>query len=134
VADFVFTTCTGLCPVMTEQMHEFQKLTKDSGIQMVSFSVDPEHDTPAALTAYANMNKADLSCWHFLTGDKEMLWNISNSMKLAVGQGDSNHQVMHSSHFLLVDGRGHVRGVYDYKNSGYLKQLVNDANALATVK
>jgi protein SCO1/2 len=134
VADFVFTTCTGLCPVMTEQMHEFQKLTSESGIQMVSFSVDPEHDTPAALTQYARMNNADLSRWHFLTGDKEMLWNISNSMKLAVGKGDGSHQVMHSSHFLLVDGDGHVRGVYDYKNSGYLKQLVADANSLTTVK
>ena len=55
--------------------------------------------------------RADLSRWHFLTGDKEMLWNISNGMKLAVGPGD-DHQVMHSSHFLLVDGGGHVRGVY----------------------
>jgi len=134
VADFVFTTCTGLCPEMTEQMHEFQKLTDGTNIQMVSFSVDPEHDTPAALLDYANMNKADLSRWHFLTGDKEVLWQISNGMKLAVGQGDGSHQVMHSSHFLLMDRDGHVRGVYDYKDSGYLKQLVNDANSLATVK
>jgi cytochrome oxidase Cu insertion factor (SCO1/SenC/PrrC family) len=134
VADFVFTTCTGLCPMMTEQMHEFQKLTDGSGIQMVSFSVDPEHDTPAALLAYANMNGADLSRWHFLTGEKETLWQISNGMKLAVGAGDSNHQVMHSSHFLLVDASGHVRGVYDYKDAGYLKRLVNDANSLIDKK
>jgi protein SCO1/2 len=129
VADFVFTTCTGLCPMMTQQMSEFQKQTAGSGIQMVSFSVDPEHDTPAVLTAYAADARADLSRWHFLTGDKEKLWQISNSMKLAVGQGD-NHQVMHSSHFLLVDGGGHVRGVYDYKDSGFMTRLVADANAL----
>ena len=131
VADFVFTTCTGLCPMMTEQMHEFQKMTDGSGINMVSFSVDPEHDTPAALTVYANMNKADLSRWHFLTGDKETLWQISNAMKLAVGPGDGSHQIMHSSHFLLVDRDGHVRGIYDYKDPGYLKQIVADAQALA---
>ena len=130
VADFVFTTCTGLCPMMTEQMHEFQKLTDGSQIQIVSFSVDPEHDTPAALMAYAKMNKADLSRWHFLTGEKETLWKISNAMKLAVGRGDGSHQIMHSSHFLLVDGEGHVRAVYDYKDSGYLKRLVADANSL----
>ncbi len=133
VADFVFTTCTGLCPMMTEQMHDFQMKTTGSPVQMVSFSVDPEHDTPAALKAYAEMNKADLSRWHFLTGDKEMLWNISNAMKLAVGTGD-DHQVMHSSHFLLVDGGGHVRGVYDYKNAGFMDRLVDDANTLVTTK
>lgn len=87
VADFVFTNCTSLCPMMTEQMHEFQQKTAGSSVQMVSFSVDPEHDTPAALKTYAQMNQADLSRWHFLTGDKEMLWQISNAMKLAVGPG-----------------------------------------------
>jgi protein SCO1/2 len=129
VADFVFTTCTGLCPMMTQQMSEFQKQTLGSDIQMVSFSVDPEHDTPAVLKTYATDAKADLNRWHFLTGSREMLWQISNSMKLAVGNGD-NHQVMHSSHFLLVDTGGHVRGVYDYKDSGYLARLVKDARSL----
>ena len=132
VADFVFTTCTGLCPMMTQQMSEFQKQTAGSNIQMVSFSVDPEHDTPALLTAYASDAKADLSRWHFLTGDKEQLWTISNAMKLAVGPGD-DHQVMHSSHFLLVDADGHVRGVYDYKDSGFMAQLVADSKKLSAV-
>lgn len=130
VADFVFTSCTGLCPMMTEQLHVFQQKTAGSPVQMVSFSVDPEHDTPAALKAYAEVNKSDLSRWHFLTGDKEAIWNISNAMKLAVGPGD-DHQVMHSSHFLLVDGGGHVRGIYDYKDAGFMDKLVADANTLA---
>jgi protein SCO1/2 len=131
VADFVFTTCTGLCPMMTQQMSEFQKQTAGSNIQMVSFSVDPEHDTPAVLTSYARDARADLSRWHFLTGDKETLWKISTAMKLAVGPGDgTDHQVMHSSHFLLVDGNGAVRGVYDYKDPGFMAQLVNDAKSL----
>jgi protein SCO1/2 len=130
VADFVFTTCTGLCPMMTQQMGEFQKQTHGSAIQMVSFSVDPEHDTPPVLSAYARDAGADLSRWHFLTGNKETLWQISNSMKLAVGDGD-NHQVMHSSHFLLVDGDGHVRGVYDYKDAGFMARLVSDAKEIS---
>jgi protein SCO1/2 len=130
VADFVFTTCTGLCPMMTEQMRAFQKATAGSAIQMVSFSVDPENDTPAVLAAYAVRNKADLSRWHFLTGNRDTLWTISNAMKLAVGPGD-DHQVMHSSHFLLIDGNGHVRGVYDYKDAGFMDNLVTDARTLA---
>jgi protein SCO1/2 len=136
VADFVFTTCTGLCPLMTRQMAEFQNQTAGLPIQMVSFSVDPQRDTPAALTAYARDAKADLTRWHFLTGedkgeDKETLWNISKAMKLAVDDGDgSDHQVMHSSHFLLVDKDGRVRGVYDYKNAGFMAELVSDATKL----
>lgn len=130
VADFIFTSCTGLCPMMTEQMRVFQQKTAGSPVQMVSFSVDPEHDTPAELKAYAQRNKSDLTRWHFLTGSEEAIWNISNAMKLAVGPGD-NHQVMHSSHFLLVDGSGHVRGVYDYKDAGFMDKLVADANTLA---
>jgi protein SCO1/2 len=131
VADFVFTTCTGLCPLMTQQMCDFQQKTAGTGIQMVSFSVDPEHDTPAVLTTYANDTKADLTRWHFLTGDKEQLWKISTAMKLAVGTGD-DHQVLHSSHFLLVDRDGHVRGIYDYKDAGFMAHLVADAKKLTT--
>jgi protein SCO1/2 len=133
VADFVFTSCTSYCPLMTQQLHDFQLRTAGLPVQMVSFSVDPEHDTPAELKKYAAMNNADLSRWHFLTGDKEMLWNISNAMKLAVGPGD-DHQVMHSSHFLLVDGGGHVRGVYDYKDAGFMDRMVADTNTLAATK
>lgn len=131
VADFVFTGCTGLCPLMTQQMGEFQNQTTGSPVQMVSFSVDPQNDTPPVLKTYAQQNKADLSRWHFLTGDKETLWQISNAMKLAVGQGD-NHQIMHSSHFLLVDRNGHVRGVYDYKDAGFMAKLVADAGTLVS--
>jgi protein SCO1/2 len=131
VADFIFTGCTSLCPLMTQQMHEFQKATPGSSVQMVSFSVDPANDTPKVLTAYAQQNKADLSRWHFLTGDKEKLWTISNAMKLAVGPGDGSHQIMHSSHFLLVDRDGHVRGVYDYNSPGFMSKLQTDAAALS---
>jgi protein SCO1/2 len=131
VADFVFTSCSGMCPLMTEQLREFQN--KTNGINMVSFSVDPETDTPAVLKDYANKNKADLSRWHFLTGSKETMWNISNGMKLAVGPGD-DHQIMHSSHFLLVDQSGHVRGIYDYKRAGFMNDLIADAKTLASEK
>jgi protein SCO1/2 len=129
VADFVFTGCSGLCPLMTQQMSEFQKQTAGSPVQMVSFSVDPKNDTPPVLAKYAQQYKADLSRWHFLTGEKQTLWQISNAMKLAVGPGD-DHQIMHSSHFLLVDRNGHVRGVYDYKDAGFMARLVADAAAL----
>ncbi len=134
VADFVFTTCPSMCPLMTRQFADFQNATPGSPVQMVSFSVDPEHDTPRVLKQYADQNRADLSRWHFLTGDKEGIWKVSVGMKLAVGPGDAEHQVMHSSHFLLVDRGGKVRGVYDYKDAGYMKKLIADAQSLTEAK
>jgi protein SCO1/2 len=134
VADFVFTECQGLCPMMTQHLAEFQKLTPNSPVQMVSFSVDPEHDTPAVLKGYATDAKADQTRWHFLTGTQTQTWEISKAMKLAVGP-DKGNQVIHSSHFLLVDGKGQVRGVYDTEGPGFdLNKLAADANTLAHQK
>jgi len=134
VADFIFTNCTSLCPLMTRNMAQFQKMTADApAIQMVSFTVDPDRDTPAVLHNYALTNGADLSRWHFLTGTRDQTWDISKAMKLAV-EPDRGSQVMHSSHFLLVDQNGHVRGIYDSNTGGFLAQLVTDAKRLAATK
>jgi protein SCO1 len=130
VADFIFTNCDSLCPMMTAHLAEFQKLTRGSDVQMVSFTVDPDRDNPAALKKYGQNALADESRWHFLTGTRAQTWDISKAMKLAVGP-DRGDQVMHSSHFLLVDGAGHVRGIYDSNEAGFLSKLVDDANWLA---
>ena len=139
VADFVFTHCTSFCPVMTQSMAAFQKASADAGladVRMASFTVDPDRDTPAVLKAYAAANGADEKRWSFLTGTQKQMWDLSTGMKLSVGPGDlaggpAGMQVMHSSHFLLVDQAGRVRGVYDFKDAAYLKQLLADAKRLS---
>jgi cytochrome oxidase Cu insertion factor (SCO1/SenC/PrrC family) len=131
IADFVFTHCAGICPMMTQNLARFQKLTPGSSVQMVSFSVDPEHDTPAVLKAYGAEVKADESRWHFLTGTRAQTWEISKGMKLAVGP-DTGDQVMHSSHFLLVDGDGKVRGIYDADDANFMKKLIDDSASLSS--
>src|ERR1700686_554401 len=69
VADFIYTTCPGPCPRMTSQMHEVQKATaKMQGVKLVSFTVDPERDTPPVLAEYAKMHGASAERWYFLTG------------------------------------------------------------------
>jgi protein SCO1/2 len=134
VADFVFTHCAGICPMMTKHLADFQKATVGSPVQMVSFSVDPERDTPAVLKQYAAEAKADESRWHFLTGaTRQQLWAIAKGMNLAVGQ-DTGDQVMHSNHFLLVDGQGKVRGVYNSEDDTFLPKLIADANKLVDQK
>lgn len=130
VANFVFTHCAGICPMMTKHMADFQRATKGSTVHMVSFSVDPERDTPAALKDYAAAAKADESRWHFLTGaTRAQLWAIAKGMNLAVGE-DTGDQVMHSNHFLLIDGGGKVRGVYNSEDGKFLSKLVADADAV----
>lgn len=130
VVDFIFTQCQGMCPLMTRHMFDLQRNTAGSAVQLVSVSVDPENDTPAVLAGYAAANKADTSRWHFLTGSKIATWDLSKALKLAVAP-DRGGQVFHSSRFLLVDGAGQVRGVYDSHEPGSLTKLAADARTLA---
>ena len=131
IADFIFTHCAGICPMMTENLARFQKLTPGSSVEMVSFSVDPEHDTPQVLKKYGAEVKADESRWHFLTAaHRSQIWEISKGMKLAVGP-DTGDQVMHSSHFLLVDGHGKVRGIYDADTAGFMQKMIDDSAAVS---
>ncbi len=139
VADFIFTHCATFCPVMTQSMAAFQRASAAAGlsaVRMASFTVDPDRDTPPVLKAYAAVNGADPARWSFLTGNQAEMWDLSTGMKLSVGPGDklggaAGMQVMHSSHFLLIDPRGRVRGVYDFKDAAYLKQLLADAKRLS---
>src|SRR5215813_10654269 len=75
VANFIFTQCTGPCPTMTRQMRQIQ--AQSQTVQLVSFSVDPAHDTPEALAAYARNFKPDFSRWRFLTGEQSALNDIA---------------------------------------------------------
>ncbi len=95
VADFIFTQCNSLCPLMTQNMANFQKKSAGSGVQMVSFSVDPENDTPPILKDYAAKNGADESRWHFLTGTRALAkpGAVSQGMKRSPVGPDDGKQV-----------------------------------------
>lgn len=117
VADFIFTNCAGPCPVMSRRMQDLQaELLRDrmDKVVCVSFSVDPERDTPAALREYADQRGASPSRWLFVTGPKAALRALCvNGFKLAVQDDASpDDQILHSSRFVLVDKRGRIRGYY----------------------
>ena len=132
VADFVFTHCPGACPKMTMRMAGLQKAAPDPDVHFVSFSVDPERDTPAVLKQYAQNYDADPNRWHFLTGDKAAMFATARGMKLtAEPAGVLGPEIAHAEKFLLVDGQGRVRGVYDSKDEDDMKRLAADAAALA---
>ena len=133
IADFFFSSCTTICPIMTARMSQLQKAIPTPRIQFISFSVDPDHDTPAVLKQYSRMWEADDSRWHFLSTEKKTLAETAAGMKTFVRPPDKDTQIQHSSIFILVDGNGKVRGVYDGTDSFALRRLTVDAVTLAGV-
>jgi len=133
VADFIFTRCAGTCPAMSSNMRKLQdQLFED--IRLVSFSVDPYHDTPEVLTGYANRYGADRDRWLFLTGEPEAIQKLSvGGFKLALDptSGTEAEPITHSSRFVLVDRSGNIHGYYGTQEAQDLDRLVKDANNLA---
>lgn len=120
IAAFIFTRCQGPCPMMTSQMAELQKSlgthARWPDLRLLSFTVDPDFDTPARLTEYAGWAQADPEHWLFLTGTREYVWNlVRHGFKLPIGEndGDPNMPIFHSQKFLIIDGQGRIRGLYD---------------------
>ncbi|MCC6756191.1 MAG: SCO family protein [Solirubrobacterales bacterium] len=128
VADFIFTTCTGPCPLLSTRMAGLHKTFKgDSQVGFVSISVDPDTDTPAVMAAYAKRYGADTSQWHFLTGPKDAINELAVK-GFKVGSGDV--PVMHDLHFILVDDVGRIRGYYTGTNPDDVADLQRDIEIL----
>jgi cytochrome oxidase Cu insertion factor (SCO1/SenC/PrrC family) len=127
VADFMFTTCPGPCPLMTSQMHQVQKALENEGIRLVSFTVDPEHDTPAVLLEYGQRFKATPGVWHFLTGSRADLHHLSREVfKL----GDVDGSLEHSTRFVLIDRHAQIRAYYATSEPDAIPRVIEDARAL----
>jgi protein SCO1 len=137
-AAFMFTRCPTVCPRITRRMRELQRAAAAEGVklQLVSFSVDPEHDTPQVLRGYALTHSADLTSWRFVTGPMEELRRTSEQgFKLALDgkptPGEEHFGLFHGSHLVLVDPRGKVRGYYRTSEDEQMSQLLKDAASLA---
>jgi len=127
VADFIFTSCAGQCPLMSLEMRRLQGLFgPETGFRFVSFSVDPERDTPEVLASYADRYEAEKGRWFFLTGPKQEINRILKEFFLSPAE----EPAMHSVRFILVDGEGQIRGYYDSSDSGSINQLIHDATIL----
>ncbi len=129
VADFIFTRCPGACPVLSKRMAELAQELPLERVNLVSFSVDPEHDRPAVLAAYAAKLEAPPQ-WHFLTGAKADLYAlIRDGFQLMVDdtqqQADSD-PIVHSNRLVLVDRQGRIRGYYNAFEPEALLQLRQD--------
>ena len=128
VADFIFTTCTMACPIMTGNMNIIhKKYKKNDDIRLVSISVYPEYDTPEVLKKYASQYEANTDTWHFLTGNES---TVKEVIKDGFKIGDYEDIIFHSEKFALVDRNGMIRAYYNGMKSEEMKKLKKDINNL----
>jgi protein SCO1/2 len=133
VADFFFTTCLGICPIMTEEMIRVYKAYKDEpDVLILSHTVDPQHDTPEVLARYAQNRGVNSEKWHFVTGDKKQLYDLARySYLVDATEGDNGpNDFVHTENFALVDRDGRIRGYYDGTDSVEVKKLIGDIRLL----
>jgi protein SCO1 len=136
VVDFIFTRCSSSCPRLTARMGELQELLarQKSSARLVSFSVDPENDTPAVLSEYAAQAHADLSRWSFVTGPLEQIERAAiDGFKVSVekiSRDAGDYDVVHGEWFVLVDAGGRLRGYYSVREASDLDALAKDVQVL----
>ncbi len=133
VADFVFTHCSGQCPMMHERMRTLAQMIQHPDVRLVSFSVDPERDTPRVLAEYAAQQRWPMQRWSFVTGARAEITRVCREgFHLAMGDGESQAEpVTHSVRLALVDRRGDIRGYYDASDTAQMAQLIRDLRQLA---
>lgn len=141
IADFFFTTCKTICPIMTDNMVLIQDKIKDmDDVKLLSFSVTPDIDTPEVLRKYATEKGVIDSKWNMVTGSQKDIYYLARQSFLAVktGSPDEMYDMVHTENFILVDKNGRIRGFYDGTNydnettdgTKNLVQLLEDVNWL----
>lgn len=137
VASFIFTRCETVCPAITRHMARIQDRTRnlEPTLHLVSFSVDPEHDTPERLAEYARAHRASPRMWSFLTGPADSVREtVEKGLRVTMQRdaGDpSPAAITHGTHLVLVDGAARIRGYYDPETPGAMDRVVRDAALLA---
>jgi protein SCO1/2 len=129
VADFFFTTCPTICPIMKTQMLRVYEAYKDNDqVLLLSHSIDPVHDSVAVLREFAGKLGVDSDKWHFVTGPKEEIYEIGQESYMVTAMEDENEPggYLHSGAFLLIDKDRRIRGIYDGTVGEEVDQLIAD--------
>ena len=135
IVNLIFTRCPTVCPVVTLKMRNLGRELPTDGVQMVSFTVDPDFDSPKQLARFAERHRADRSDWFFVTGDPEQLeQRIQSSLKIGLERRGNSAagvpNIVHGTHFVLVDQERRIRGYYDSADPDRLQTLVEDVQRL----
>lgn len=137
VADFFFTTCQSICPIMTDHMVKIQKeLKDDQDVMLLSHTVTPDIDTIEQLKRYALKKGVDDDKWNLVTGDKKEIYQLARKSYLAVkDDGDGGpYDMIHTENFLLIDKKRRIRGFYDGTKPEEIDRLLGDIKHLKKEK
>lgn len=128
VADFFFTTCATICPIMTEHMGQIQyRLKDDPSVLLISHTVTPETDTVSQLKQYALKKGVIPGKWHLVTGDKKEIYDLARkSYLVAKDQPYSPYDLVHTENFVLIDPKRRIRGFYDGTDPQAIETLLSD--------
>lgn len=129
VADFFFTTCPTICPVMkTQLLRVHEKFKEEEDFKIISISIDPNYDKPAILKDFSNKLAIDNHQWNFLTGDQAKIFELGEKEFLVTAQKDENELggYLHSGAFLLIDQNRRIRGIYDGTQEDQVNDLIRD--------
>ena len=133
VADFFFTSCRTICPVMkTQMMRVYEAVEDDPEVALVSHTIDPEYDTVGLLHDYAERLGVNSKKWHFLTGNKDSIYYLAQTSYFVTAMEDEAQQdgFIHSGAFLLIDKEGRIRGKYDGTKPEEIDKLLKDIKIL----
>nr|WP_299674113.1 SCO family protein [uncultured Dokdonia sp.] len=134
IADFFFTTCQTICPIMTEHMVEIQQeLKNDPEIKLLSHSVIPTYDTPDILKKYALQKGVDDTRWNLVTGSQKEIFTLARKHYLAVQDipgTEDDLDMVHTENFMLIDKKGYIRGYYDGTDPEAIKVLLEEIEIL----
>lgn len=141
VAEYFFTTCGTICPIMNKQMTRVQSaFSSNEGLKILSFTVHPEVDTVEQMKRYAVGHHANDEQWQFLTGKKEDLYSLARKsffvLKPAEAEnlGDAGSDFIHTNNFVLVDRKKRIRGYYDGTSASSVDSLIHDIARLLKEK
>ena len=133
VADFFFTTCPSICPIMTDNMLKIQSYIKDKKkVKLLSFSVTPEIDSVQVLKEYSIEKGVDDKYWNLLTGDKSKIYSLARKSFLVVKENaeSNSHDMIHTENFVLVDREKRIRGFYNGTDDEDIEVLKEDIDIL----
>ena len=133
LTEFFFTSCPSVCPKVAKQMKAIhQQFAEESNFALVSFTLDTKYDTPDRLFEYAQKKEVNQSNWYFLNGEKETIYDLAEQGYYVAAYQDSTRKednIMHDGVLVLVDKKGHIRGMYDGKEADIIprvKQAIKD--------
>ena len=133
VADFFFTSCRTICPIMkTQLMRVYEKTQNEPDVLILSHTIDPEHDNVKKLHEFSGRLGVDSRKWHFVTGAKDSIYKIAQTSYFATAMEDKGEPdgFIHSGAFLLIDKKGRIRGKYDGTKEDEVNRLMEDIEVL----